>query len=82
MKTLGGILALLVVLTGCTGGDGGSDKESEALKRDKTVVKPTWTANLELIGQPKVAGDAKTGFTVVAIAKEPGRAPQDRGCRQ
>ncbi|GAA3531442.1 hypothetical protein GCM10022234_30720 [Aeromicrobium panaciterrae] len=61
----------MLVLTGCTSSDGGSPKKPEALKRDATVVKPAWTADVDPLGQPVVLGDAKTGFTVVVIAKEP-----------
>ena len=71
MKTLGGLIALLVLLTACT--DDADKKPAtpakpDTLKRDATVVKPAWTADLDAIGQPVVAGDV-----AVVIAKESGK---------
>lgn len=68
MKTFGGIVVLMLVLTGCTGGDGGSDKKPEVLKRDDTSAKAAWTADLDPIGQPVV-----TGKTAVVISKASGK---------
>lgn len=57
MKIFGGMIALLLVLTGCTGGgsDGGGEKPT-ALKRDTTAIKPAWTVDVDPIGQPVIAG--------------------------
>lgn len=73
MKTFGGMVGLLLLLTACTGGgDNKADVKTKALTRDDRVEKPVWTADVDPLGQPMVLGDAKTGFTVVVIAKESG----------
>lgn len=73
MKTFGGMVGLLLLLTACTGGsDNKADDKTKALTRDDRVEKPVWTTDIDPLGQPIVTGDAKSGFTLVVIAKETG----------
>jgi hypothetical protein len=73
-------MAMLVALSACTGGDGGSDVDAkdsaqpsasatpEGPKRDTTPATVAWTVDLDVIGQPEV-----TGTTAVVIARASGK---------
>ncbi|MET0820191.1 MAG: PQQ-binding-like beta-propeller repeat protein [Aeromicrobium sp.] len=79
MRTIGGIMAMLLALTACTGGDGGSDSKAAEKKpstsatpqgpqRDTRPATVAWTTDLDVIGQPLV-----TGTTAVVIARASGK---------
>jgi len=78
MKTLGGMVALLLVLTACTGGGNSepttqdatpkASETPESLKRDTSPAEPAWTVDLDVIGQPAVVGTV-----AVVISRESGK---------
>jgi len=80
MKTFGGMIALLLVMTACTGGDGESEppkkttstsqasEKPAGLQRDTTPAEAAWTADLDAIGQPVVVGT-----TAVVIQRAAGK---------
>jgi outer membrane protein assembly factor BamB len=68
---LGGIVLVALALTGCT--SGGDDKEptkksaaQKSLERDDTAVKPAWTLEAPVVGEP-----AAIGGVVVAVTTAP-----------